>query len=124
MLGSCDIVAFVATTDLARSRPFYADVLGLTLVSEDPYACTFDAHGTVLRVNLVDQIALAPYTVLGWTVSDMAEAIASLHTAGVTFVRFDGMEQSDQGVWTAPGGAQVAWFKDPDGNTLSVTQSA
>jgi catechol 2,3-dioxygenase-like lactoylglutathione lyase family enzyme len=124
MLGTCDIVAFVATTDLARSRAFYADVLGLTLHSEDPYACTFDAHGTVLRVNLVDHIALAPYTVLGWSVPDMDEAITSLHAAGVTFERFDGMNQSAQGVWTAPGGAQVAWFKDPDGNTLSVTRSA
>jgi hypothetical protein len=77
-----------------------------------------------LRVNLVDQIAVAPYTVLGWTVPDMAGAIGSLHASGVTFERFEGMDQSDLGVWTAPSGAQVAWFKDPDGNTLSITQSA
>jgi catechol 2,3-dioxygenase-like lactoylglutathione lyase family enzyme len=124
MLATSDIVAFVATTDLPRARSFYATTLGLPLLSEDPYACVFDAHGTHLRVNLVDQPALAPYTVLGWSVADIALTIGTLAAGGVVFQRFDGMDQDDLGVWRAPGGALVAWFKDPDGHTLSLTQDA
>jgi catechol 2,3-dioxygenase-like lactoylglutathione lyase family enzyme len=124
MLESSDIVAFVAATDLARARAFYADALGLTLVAEDPYACTFMAHGTIVRVSRVDEIFIAPYTVLGWSVADIAATVRSLTATGVVFQRFESMDQDDLGVWAAPGGARVAWFKDPDGNTLSVTQNA
>jgi predicted enzyme related to lactoylglutathione lyase len=124
MLGSSDVVAFVAATDLARARAFYADALGLTVLNEDSYACTFSAHGTILRVSRVDEIFIAPYTVLGWSVSDIAATVRSLTEAGVAFERFASMEQDGLGVWDAPGGARVAWFKDPDGNTLSVTQNA
>jgi predicted enzyme related to lactoylglutathione lyase len=124
VLDSSDVVAFVAATDLARARAFYADALGLTLLTEDSYACTFSAHGTIVRVSLVDENFLAPYTVLGWSVSDIAATVRSLTAAGVVFERFQSMDQDALGVWHAPGGALVAWFKDPDGNILSVTQNA
>lgn len=121
-LGSRDIVAFVATRDPGRAETFYRDVLGLQLVSEDQFALVFDAHGTMLRVTTVHEIARAKYTVLGWRVPDIVAAARDLQQAGVTFERYDGMGQDALGVWTAPGGARVAWFKDPDGNTLSITQ--
>jgi catechol 2,3-dioxygenase-like lactoylglutathione lyase family enzyme len=123
MLGSSDLVAFVATTDLLRARAFYGGTLGLPLEEESPFACVFDAHGTSLRVTPVDEVRAAPYTVLGWAVDDMAATVRALGAAGVTFERFAGMDQDDGGVWTAPSGALVAWFTDPDGNVLSVTQS-
>ena len=123
MLGSSDLVAFVATTDLDRARAFYAGTLGLSLVEESPFACVFDAHGTTLRVTPVGEIRTAAYTVLGWTVDDIAATVKALGVAGVSFERFAGMDQDDRGVWTTPNGAQVAWFTDPDGNVLSVTQA-
>jgi catechol 2,3-dioxygenase-like lactoylglutathione lyase family enzyme len=123
MLGSSDLVAFVATTDLDRARTFYSGTLGLSVVEESPFACVFDAHGTTLRVTPVGEIHTAPYTVLGWTVDDIAATVRALGAAGVSFERFPGMDQDDSGVWTSPSGAQVAWFTDPDGNVLSVTQA-
>jgi catechol 2,3-dioxygenase-like lactoylglutathione lyase family enzyme len=123
MLGSSDLVAFVATTDLDRARDFYGGLLGLPLVEESPFACVFDAHGTSLRVTPVSEMRTAPYTVLGWAVDDIAATVRALGAAGVGLERFAGMDQDDRGVWTAPGGAQVAWFTDPDGNVLSVTQA-
>jgi catechol 2,3-dioxygenase-like lactoylglutathione lyase family enzyme len=124
MLRSADLVAFTATTDLPRARDFYAGTLGLTVLDEDAYACILDAHGTHLRVTLVHEMAGAPYTVLGWSVPDVTATIRSLEQAGVTFERFEGMDQDDAGAWQAPNGARVAWFKDPDNNMLSVTQDA
>jgi catechol 2,3-dioxygenase-like lactoylglutathione lyase family enzyme len=123
MLASCDLMAFVATTSLARAKDFYLTTLRLPLIEESPYACVFDANGTVLRVTVVDTLTPAPYTVLGWTVPDIGEMVKSLVHRGVTFDRFPGMDQDEAGVWDAPGGARVAWFRDPDGNRLSVTQS-
>jgi len=124
VLGTCDIVAFVATSDMARARTFYADRLGLAVVTEDPFACTFDAGGTRLRITGVDEVAVAPYTVLGWSVLDIDLTVRALSARGVAFERFGGMEQDDLGVWTTPGHDRVAWFKDPDGHTLSITQWA
>jgi catechol 2,3-dioxygenase-like lactoylglutathione lyase family enzyme len=122
MLDAAAIVAFVATSDVPRAKAFYAEVLGLELVHEDGYALVFDAHGTMLRVTQVHEVTIAPYTVLGWAVPDAAAAVAALGERGVQFERYDGIEQDDQGIWTTPGGERVAWFKDPDGNTLSVSQ--
>lgn len=121
MLRTCDLVAFVATTDLVRARTFYADTLGLTLLEDTPFACVFDAHGTMLRVTPVESKASAVYTVLGWEVPDMAAAVRDLVERGVDMMRVDGIDQDELGVWTTPGGDQVAWFKDPDGNTLSLS---
>ncbi|WP_270889055.1 VOC family protein [Pedococcus sp. 5OH_020] len=122
MLETCDVVAFAATTDLARARSFYEGVLGLPVVHEDPYACSFNAHGTMLRVTAVAQVGHPGYTVLGWRVPDITTTVTSLGSAGVKFVRYEGVELDAQGVWTAPNGDRVAWFTDPDGNILSLTQ--
>jgi catechol 2,3-dioxygenase-like lactoylglutathione lyase family enzyme len=121
-LGHCHLVAFVATRDAARAKAFYRDTLGLHLVSEDGFGLVFDVNGTVLRVPVVQHVVPAPYTVLGWEVADVAATAKALRTAGVVLERYPGMQQDDLGIWTPPGGGQVAWFKDPDGNTLSVSQ--
>lgn len=122
VLASCELVAFVAATDLDRAREFYAQVLGLTVTEQTEAACVFDANGTMLRVTAVPSAPAAGYTVLGWRVADISAAVRGLAARGVTFLRFDGMEQDADGVWASPGGARVAWFADPDGNTLSVTE--
>jgi len=122
MLGSEQLVAFVPTTDLDRARAFYEGTLGLRLVEQTPFACVFDAAGTTLRVTFVERIAGAPYTVAGWSVGDIAATIEGLVARGVAFERYDGVEQDARGVWRSPGGALVAWFRDPDANTLSLTQ--
>lgn len=116
------LVAFIASTDLDAARAFYADVLGLGVIEENPYALVVDGHGTTIRITKVDDAVVPPYTVLGWEVDDVAATVARLTTAGITFERFPGMTQDEAGVWDAPGGARVAWFKDPEGHVLSVTQ--
>ena len=117
------IVAFVATTNLDRARTFYGDVVGLALVEESPFACVFDGGGAPLRVTVAGSVQPAPYTVAGWSVDDIGATVEMLAARGVELVRYNGMDQDATGVWTAPGGARVAWFRDPDGNVLSVTQS-
>lgn len=122
MLAKSDVIAFVSTTDLARSKSFYEAVLGLVIVDENDYACVVDAHGTMLRVTAVVTVAHPGYTVLGWRVVDISETVAQLESLGVVFVRYDGMDQDVQGVWTTPKGDHIAWFNDPDGNVLSLTE--
>jgi catechol 2,3-dioxygenase-like lactoylglutathione lyase family enzyme len=119
-LSDAELVAFVATTDIARARAFYEGVLGLTVIEDDGFACVVDAHGTTVRITTVGEGAGAAYTVLGWKVDDLDATIDGLVAAGVTFLRFDGMEQDGRGAWIAPGGDRIAWFADPDGNTLSL----
>jgi catechol 2,3-dioxygenase-like lactoylglutathione lyase family enzyme len=119
---SGSIMAFLATQDAARALTFFRDVLGLRLLADEPFALVFDANGTMLRVSRVERLAPAPYTVLGWRVTDLGAAVRDLAARGVRFERFAGMEQDPSGVWTSPSGATVAWFKDPDGNVLSLTQ--
>ena len=122
MLGSQQIMTFVGTRDPARAKAFYRDTLGLRLVSEDGFAVVFDANGIMLRVTTVHELGGAKYTVLGWHVPDIGAAVRELHAAGVQFERYEGLPQDESGIWTAPGGARMAWFKDPDGNVLSVAQ--
>jgi len=124
MLAGADLIGFVATTDMPRARSFYEGTLGLPVTEEDPYAIAVDANGTMLRVTAVPSLSPASHTVCGWRVDDIGAAIDELAGRGVTFLRFDGMGQDDLGVWTAPSGAKVAWFNDPDGNVLSLTQFA
>ena len=121
MLGSYDLVAFLAVTSADKARAFYRDTLGLTLVSEDRFALVFDAHGTMLRVVPVGEIPQVRWTVLGWEVPDIAAAAQQLEKGGVKLERFE-WAKSEDGIWTAPTGDKVAWFKDPDGNTLSISQ--
>jgi phosphoglycolate phosphatase-like HAD superfamily hydrolase len=121
-LKSAPIIAFVATTNADLARTFYAETLGLRLVSEDGFALAFDAAGTMLRVAIVRELQPAGYTVLGWTVPDIKHAIRDLVKRGIAFQRYEFLDQDKDGVWTSPRGAKVAWFKDPDGNTLSLTE--
>ena len=121
MLTAAPLVAFAGTTDLERSHAFYGGVLGLRHVETTPFANVYDAAGTSLRVTLVQKVAGAPYTVLGWSVPDIHAAIGELIARGVVLDRFDGIEQDEADVWIAPDGTQVAWFTDPDGNRLSLS---
>jgi catechol 2,3-dioxygenase-like lactoylglutathione lyase family enzyme len=123
MLGSAKLDAFVATTDLDRARDFYEATLGLHVIEDNGFALVLDANGTTLRVTRVEEASLAPYTVLGWEVGDIAATVAALSDRGVVFHRYDGMEQDAAGIWLAPSGTLVAWFPDPEGNTLSVSQA-
>ena len=116
------IICFVATQQPARALEFYSGTLGLTLMSNDPFAIVFDANGTMLRVQKVQALLPAKHTVLGWEVTDIRAKIKELTKRGVGFERYDGLAQDESGVWTSPSGARVAWFKDPDGNTLSLVQ--
>jgi len=122
-LRDASIVAFAPTTDLDRSRDFYSRVLGLSVEETNDFACVLRSGGTMLRVTKVDSFTPHPFTVLGWAVDDLAATMASLRATGVTFNRYEGMGQDEAGVWTAPSGAQIAWFPDPDGNVLSLTQA-
>jgi len=124
LLAGAELIGFVPTSDLARARAFYVDTLGLSVIDEDPYALGLDANGIMLRVTVVPELRPAGYTVCGWRVDDIAAAIRDLGDRGVGFARYDGMDQDALGVWTAPTGAKVAWFTDPDGNVLSLTQFA
>ena len=124
MLAKCDIIAFVTTADGDRARKFYEGTLGLRVVEDTPFALEIDANGTMLRVAKAQKVTVAPYTVLGWKVADIKKSVSALAAKGVKFERYDGMDQDKLGIWKSPGGAQVAWFKDPDGNTLSLTQFA
>jgi catechol 2,3-dioxygenase-like lactoylglutathione lyase family enzyme len=122
MLGSQKIMAFAPTRDSKKARSFYEGVLGLRFVSEDPFALVLDANGIMVRVSKVPDFKPQQFTILGWQVPDIEKAVSTLHQNGVQFEKYGFNGQDDQGIWTAPGGDKVAWFKDPDGNVLSVSQ--
>jgi catechol 2,3-dioxygenase-like lactoylglutathione lyase family enzyme len=123
LLDSASIMAFSATADADRAKAFYRDQLGLRLVSDEPFALVFDAGGTMLRVQKVKEVRVAQYTALGWQVPDIAAKVDELEQAGVHFERYGFPGQDEKGIWTPPGSTvKVAWFKDPDGNVLSLTQ--
>lgn len=121
--AGAQMVAFVAVTDADRARAFYRDTLGLRLVGEDGFALVFEQRGTLLRATLVREATPARYTVLGWEAEDIVATVEALQAAGVRMERFAGMAQDERGVWTSPDGSRVAWFRDPDGNVLSVSQA-
>jgi len=122
MLADKKLVAFAATVSQAAAKKFYGDILGLPLLSEDNYALEFNANGTVLRVTNVRELKPHEFTVLGWSTEDISSTIKALNQKGVFFEKYDFLEQDDLGIWTAPGGTKVAWFKDPDGNLLSLSE--
>jgi catechol 2,3-dioxygenase-like lactoylglutathione lyase family enzyme len=125
VLASAPPIAFVPSTDLDRSRRFYVDKLELALTETTPFALVLQTgNATMLRVARVDQLQVQPFTVFGWAVSDIAATVSGLANHGIACVRYEGMEQDDAGVWTTPAGDKIAWFRDPDGNTLSLTQFA
>jgi catechol 2,3-dioxygenase-like lactoylglutathione lyase family enzyme len=117
-------IAFVSTTDPERARAFYQDTLGLTFVADEGFALVFDLAGVMLRVTRVDELRPQPFTVLGWRVDDAEATVRELTGRGVAFERYAGLEQDELGVWRSPSGARIAWFRDPDGNVLSLGQYA
>jgi len=122
MLGASRLMAFVATKDPAKARSFYENTLGLRVIADEPFAIVLDANGTMLRVQKVREVTPAPHTALGWRVTDIRSAVRGLGEKGVAFERFGFFPQDELGIWTADDGTKVAWFKDPDGNLLSVTE--
>ncbi|MEI9973814.1 MAG: VOC family protein [Ignavibacteriota bacterium] len=123
-LAQYDIVAFLSIVDVARAKEFYRDTLGLTLLAEEPpFALVFEVRGGImLRLGMAKSLPAAHGTVLGWNVPNIAAAVQELVEAGVSFERYAQMQQDELGIWSAPGGAKVAWFKDPDGNILSLSE--
>ncbi|MFO0747266.1 MAG: VOC family protein [Myxococcota bacterium] len=124
MLHDARPICFVATRDPSRARAFYEGILGLTCEADEPWALVFDLAGTMLRVQKAEELHAQPFTVLGWHVEDIAKVVAELSGKGVRFERYNHMQQDELGVWRAPSGARVAWFRDPDRNLLSLTQFA
>ena len=124
MLGSSKLMAFVGTTDSKKARHFYENVLGLSFVADEPFALVFNANSVMVRIFKLEGLTPAPYTVLGWNVADIDSMIQALRSKGVEFERLPNLEQDKTGVWVSPSGAKVAWFKDADGNMLSLTEFA
>lgn len=123
MLSTKRLKAFLPTSRSEKAKTFYQGILGLKLLSEDNYALEFEANGTLLRITVVETFTPHSFTVLGWDVDDIRSMILKLTEKGVTFERYGFLRQDDLGVWTSPGGTEVAWFKDPDGNLLSLSES-
>lgn len=122
-LSAATAVMMVHTANRAAALPFYRDTLGLRLIAEDPFAAVFDLNGATLRLSDVSGWTPHPHTVLGFNVSDIGAAAQELAAKGVKFLIYEGFGQDAAGIWTAPGGsARIAWFNDPDGNNLSLTE--
>ncbi len=122
MLSRSKVVAFAATSRPESAKSFYERTLGLRLITDDPFAIVFDANGTMLRVQKVQSHTPPAYTVLGWEVADISAEMDELTRRGVKFEHYEGLGQDESGVWTSPSSGKIAWFKDPDGNVLSLTQ--
>lgn len=115
-------ILFTATTRPEEARQFYAEVMGFSLTDDSPFSLEFDAAGTMLRVQKVQELQPHPFTAIGWKVDSIAAERDRLAARGATFLSFEFMEQDERDIWTSPDGAKVCWFKDPDGNTLSLTE--
>jgi catechol 2,3-dioxygenase-like lactoylglutathione lyase family enzyme len=122
MIADNPLIAFIPTQDADRARTFYEQQLGLRFISDDTFAIVMDANGNMVRIVRVGDFTPASFTILGWQVSDIHTAVAEMTAKGIHFERYPYFEQGPDGVWTAPSGAKVAWFRDPDGNTLSLSQ--
>jgi catechol 2,3-dioxygenase-like lactoylglutathione lyase family enzyme len=122
MLGQSEIIAFVATRKPEESKRFYGSVLGLKFISDEEHAMVFDANGTMVRIQKAPEVTPPRYTVLGWRVSDIRSIMKELAAKGVQFERYSFLPQDETGVWNPGGKTKICWFKDPDGNTLSLTE--
>jgi catechol 2,3-dioxygenase-like lactoylglutathione lyase family enzyme len=117
-------IVFLATANAEKSRMFYERVLGLNFVADEPPALVFKVGDRMLRIQKVDRVVAAPYTAFGWAVPDIQQTVRDLRSAGIAFQNYPGMNQDDDNIWHAPSGALIAWFQDPDGHVLSLTQFA
>lgn len=122
ILQQSKLTGFVATVKPDAAKDFYADILGLTLIEDSRYALVFDSNGTMVRVQKVKEFSPQPFTALGWNVADIQAAVAELTQRGVKMLKTEFVEQDALGIWTTPDGSRIAWFLDPDGNTLSLAQ--
>jgi catechol 2,3-dioxygenase-like lactoylglutathione lyase family enzyme len=122
MLSICELIGIVPTADPAKAKLFYEGVLGLRFIEDDGFALVFAAHHALIRLVKMQEFKPAPFTLLGWEVPDIGDEVRELAASGVAFERYDWFEQDALGIWTAPNGSKVAWFKDPDGNVLSISQ--
>jgi len=125
MLASAKLIGFIPTRDPQKSREFYVRTLGLRFVSEDHFAIVVDSNGMMVRITNVSNAGdfkPFPFTILGWNVENAEQTVRELTQKGITFERFPGLQQNAHGIWQSPAGAKIAWFKDPDGNLLSITE--
>ncbi len=123
MLAQAELIGFIPAVDADRARRFYVDTLGLTFISDDPFAITVRSGTTEIRISRVEAFNPAPHTLLGWKVPDIEAAVEKFVADGIVFERYPFLEQDTYGIWSTPDGiARVAWFKDPDGNLLSISQ--
>lgn len=122
MLSAARIIAFIPSRDLERTKSFYVETLKLTFVSQDSLALVLNANGTMVRVANVGEFQPANFTILGFDVTDIRQEVAALRAKGISCERYPGMQQDETGIWHSPSGSSVAWFKDPDGNVLSLTK--
>jgi predicted enzyme related to lactoylglutathione lyase len=124
MLTNSKLVAFAATSKPELAKAFYSTVLNLTELADTPFALVFDSNGTTLRIQKVESVAPPAFTVVGWEVTSIVATVQELVGRGAVFEHYPNLAQDSLGIWTGPDGAMIAWFKDPDGNTLSVTQTS
>ncbi|MGC2164094.1 MAG: VOC family protein [Silvibacterium sp.] len=122
MLSESEVMGFIPTKDAAQARAFYEGKLGLRFISDDDFALVVESRGTFIRISKVKEFAVAPFTILGWRVQNIEDEVKNLSARGVSFQRFPGLPQNDLGIWASPTGARIAWFQDPDGNVLSLSQ--
>ena len=124
MRSEQDLFTFVPITDGERAKAFYQDVLGLSLLADTPFAVVFKVPGGTLRLAKTPEFHPQPFSLVGWVVPDIEADMAALRAKGVSFEQFEGLPQDDAGIWTVPDGTRISWFRDPDGNLLSLTQDA
>jgi catechol 2,3-dioxygenase-like lactoylglutathione lyase family enzyme len=118
------LIGFIPTRNGDAARVFYETKVGLRFISEDQFAIVFQSGANIIRITRTGSFTPAPFTILGWHSSQIEQDVRDMTARGITFERYDYMGLQDElGIWTAPGGAKVAWFKDPDGNTLSISQA-
>ena len=124
MLCDATPMGFISVSDYDRARAFYVDLLGLQVFSQDDFALVLRSGSTLIRVAKPKQLIIAPYTIFGWQVTHIGDKVFGMTAQGIVFEQYDflGDAQSAHGIWTAPSGDMVAWFKDPDGNLLSLSQ--
>lgn len=122
MLSAARVIAFLPSHDLERTKAFYVEKLGLKFVSQDSFALVLNGNGTTVRVAKVGEFQPANFTILGFDVADIRKEVTALRAKGISCERYPGMQQDDAGIWPSPSGARVAWFRDPDGNVLSLTE--